>query len=731
MRGRYVVAFILLLIGGGFLKAQYPSVPIDSIQYVPLDSLLKADSLQGSSPVTIEDSRYFHYPTYGDTVVITGIVMAKPGIISQGARFTSYLQDTLGGMWSGVNILTPDTSSNAQATGITSADSGYVIRMTGWVDEYPRTSVNGATEMWLIINPVIPIEILDVRSRPAPVELSVTEFSEGANALKTAPARVKYSTGERWEGVYVIIRNVYVASRSVQTTGRTYWSVQDEQGNVLSVSDQGRYFRTGSESLDPNWDVPPVGTFLEYIRGVISTIGTGYVIMPLYPGDVKIGSGPPVIRADFSERQTPTLPQPGENVTVKAIVTPLQVGPYSPVDSVAVYYSVNNAPYTRLPMAKERDSLYTATIPGQPLGSVVRYFFWATNALGKSTSFPDSSANPYFYHVISGEPKIKDVQFTVLRNGNSGLQGLSITLSGVVMADSTDILGVQNLDGTTTPSRVFIQDAAAPWSGIWIAGPGVSTLRRGDVVRVTGLVQETAILGSAGTTRIYVSSVAKTGTATLFPPVQLQTSGYSTMANGDTTAEQWESMLVEFNNVYITDDDPDHNDRRYREFIVDDGTGPLRVDDDGNTSYSINPADTARGKQILQKGWKIGTLRGIFSQTATEYKLEPRTNADYINIITSVNEDHSVVPKSYSLAQNFPNPFNPSTAIQYELPMMEHVVLKVYNILGQELFTLVNEVQKAGRYTVTVDASRLSSGVYFYQLRAGSFSSTRKMVLVR
>jgi hypothetical protein len=88
-------------------------------------------------------------------------------------------------------------------------------------------------------------------------------------------------------------------------------------------------------------------------------------------------------------------------------------------------------------------------------------------------------------------------------------------------------------------------------------------------------------------------------------------------------------------------------------------------------------------------------------------------------------------PLSYVLQQNMPNPFNPTTLINYELPEAGHVVLKVYNMLGQEVATLVDEMEEAGFKTARFDGSNLSSGVYFYRLTAGGFSDMKKMILVK
>ena len=88
-------------------------------------------------------------------------------------------------------------------------------------------------------------------------------------------------------------------------------------------------------------------------------------------------------------------------------------------------------------------------------------------------------------------------------------------------------------------------------------------------------------------------------------------------------------------------------------------------------------------------------------------------------------------PVAYSLEQNYPNPFNPSTTINYALPVSGNVTLKVYNLIGQEVASLVNEFQREGSYDVRFDASKLSSGVYFYSLSAGNFTQVKKMMLVK
>ena len=121
------------------------------------------------------------------------------------------------------------------------------------------------------------------------------------------------------------------------------------------------------------------------------------------------------------------------------------------------------------------------------------------------------------------------------------------------------------------------------------------------------------------------------------------------------------------------------------------------------------------------------------------YGLSVQEIQDLYNITSSIDENlRNEVPLSYSLAQNFPNPFNPTTEISWQLAVGSQVKLIVYTITGQEVATLVNERQTAGIHSITFDASGLASGVYLYRLSVGSltgeaevFVETRKMVLMR
>ena len=95
------------------------------------------------------------------------------------------------------------------------------------------------------------------------------------------------------------------------------------------------------------------------------------------------------------------------------------------------------------------------------------------------------------------------------------------------------------------------------------------------------------------------------------------------------------------------------------------------------------------------------------------------------------DEDNDLVPQRFSLEQNYPNPFNPVTTISFSIPDESSVTLKIYDVLGNEIAALVNEEKLAGEYEVNFDGNEFTSGIYFYQLKAGLYSEIKKMTLLK
>ncbi|MFZ1080307.1 MAG: T9SS type A sorting domain-containing protein [Candidatus Kryptoniota bacterium] len=736
---RKALLLILLMTGYSFAQSKYPVVPLDSVNFIPNDSLTIADSLLvngGTLRASLTNGRYLN-----DTITVTGILTTDTRVIRNvGAHFSFYIQNPDSAAWGGMDVYTLDTSAAVLNAGFGSIDSGYIIQVTGVLTKY-GTDIWGNFELEPIgsasITP-IPINVLSAAGeRPAPVQVNLSDLVSGD---KTSGGKVYFDTGTKYKNSYVIIQSLIMKTRTQNSsTGQWTVSVEDSLGNTISLYDPSKYF-TGRTYGTPQWTPPAPGSKIKYIKGLLSAYSSyGYEIIPLYPGDVPINSYTPSITATgFSTRRSAAFPKPSDQVTVRITAVNLNPQP-TIVGGAEVYYSVNNGAYTSILMTRDTSNTFVASIPPQADGSLVKYFFaaWSNDSLGNVllSTTPDSSIAPLFYYVRANGYTIKDVQYTPFSDGVSGVIDLPVTVIGIVQADTSDFPAeIDHENQSTKTPYAYMEDAAAPWSGIMLYDSTADKLRRGDSVSITGSVSM-----YNGMTEISVDSFSVLGTGTqTYPAVKIETGTIGQRASGDSLARQWQGVLVVYDSIHITNNDPDgptysitSPNGSFREYLVNDGSGTTRVDDDGSNNFSVDPHDTTFGFHIMPDGAFIRSLTGIIKYKNSEYKLEPRTNSDFVGEIDAVKRAQSSIPTVFSLAQNYPNPFNPTTTIRYSIPNSSNVSMKIYNILGQEVATLVNQHQIAGNYTVTFDASRLASGVYFYRLNAGSFTAVKKMLLLK
>jgi hypothetical protein len=144
---------------------------------------------------------------------------------------------------------------------------------------------------------------------------------------------------------------------------------------------------------------------------------------------------------------------------------------------------------------------------------------------------------------------------------------------------------------------------------------------------------------------------------------------------------------------------------------------------------------------LTETGWDslLSEITEISIQVDAQWDYYDRVGLDNFSILTYPSDVNNGSPNdklfSYQLNQNYPNPFNPNTVISYQLPVSSNVMLKVYDVLGNEIAILVDEYKPVGSYEVEFNTSTInhhpSSGVYFYRLQAGDFVQTRKMILMK
>ncbi len=128
--------------------------------------------------------------------------------------------------------------------------------------------------------------------------------------------------------------------------------------------------------------------------------------------------------------------------------------------------------------------------------------------------------------------------------------------------------------------------------------------------------------------------------------------------------------------------------------------------------------------------WPSG-LTETYTNKSVNAFYSAKENQGIVTAVEDFNETNGTGLTTFNLSQNYPNPFNPNTNIRYAISSAQLVALKVYDVLGNEVATLVNEYKPAGSYEINFNAIELTSGVYFYKLQAGEFYETRKMILLK
>lgn len=651
--------------------AAYDTVTIYEIQYVPPESLA----------VKQDDS-----PFEKDTVIVEGIIATGPRSLWIGARWSGMLVDEKGGPWNGLQVVQNDT--NQTGTLFSALKPGYKVRLTCEVREYPFDSDRTYpthTEVILLDNPPVPVELLGYGYKIPPPTL--------VTCADLAP-----TIGEPYEDTFVRIENATIISNAqpgfqmliADATGQL---IVDEWGKGLYDS-----LRTGKY----RW--PPNGANIN-IQGYLRADpnGLGFQIGPITSADITILTNPPLIS---DVKRNPVAPTSNNEVTISARIKDSD----GTVANAKLHFKLGGRPWQFSDMTAS-DSIYSSTIPKIFNGTMVQYFIQAYDNYGEWSILPgDTSSGKFFYTVRDGGLSIKDIQWTPFRNGNSPYLGYEVTVSGIITASPDDILG-----------DYVIQTNQAPWSGI-LVDDAANLPQRGDSVRVTGTVQENftyTILSS-------VTAFESLGGGYKIEPLKLTT---GQAADGSPEAESYEGVLLEFNNVVVSDPFPDRT-ANFGEMTIDDGSGGYRVGDDFSIAYRGNLDST------FAKNDRIEKIIGIGNYSFYHYKLDPRNNEDVIGHTTNVKNSNNHRELSYDLKQNYPNPFNSSTTIYYSLGKRGLVELILYNILGQKIRTLVNEIKIAGQHVVPWDGRNdngqlVASGLYFYTLKTGSFIKTNKMVLLR
>ena len=611
--------FIILKTG----FAQYPIVDITNLQQVSLQDLVLGN-----------DQSYY----FGDTVQVEGIVTFDPcyyALSSGPNRLGTFLEKAGNGPWSGIEVLIGTSEIGYSGTlqqlndAVKFLDNfkpGNKVRATGVVGGF-----SGNTQIYLL---PIQSQILSLATPPAPKLLSVDTFSVNDGSGQQIQQKV---TGELYEGVLVEFQNVFVVD--IQPSGsRTFWSVQDNSGNKISIRDASGHFRNDlydyhCTGWDPNNKVsftptpfspPTLGSYLSYIRGIVVEYQVGgvsmYGIAPRTPADIgPVTAAPPVIS---TIKRSPIVAQSTDPVTVSARI----IDPDGTIATAQLFYSIglNNTNFQSVNMTNTSGDTWSGTIPAAGTDSVyVNYWIKARDNNNDTTAFPGYNSTSNFYLVLNnGINQIADIQATPKPSGASVWAGDSITSRMNINAVVTATNKTYDL-GTVT-----IQDARAPYSGLFLmktSGDNLETLKRGDSILITG----GKVIEDFGVTHLTNVQFSKIGKGTV--PAPITGINVDSIINPTVTAEMYEGMLVRFNAVAVIDTNPDVPSNFGEWSFSTDATDTigLRADDrslDINFGFNVDS---------LSEGMTLTYIQGILYYSFGNWKLLPRNKGDIAGFSTN------------------------------------------------------------------------------------------------
>ncbi|MFC1618880.1 T9SS type A sorting domain-containing protein [Candidatus Neomarinimicrobiota bacterium] len=682
-----------------------PRLAMDVDEAGPYIRVQAIQQVRGSALYMLPDSMGTYDYSYflGDTVSCLAIVTVPDrelsgwdttgGVLSGYSRFI--WQDAHGGPWSSI------LSYFADATAFPELFVGDSISITGYIFEYHGAGMDAAfTEMFI----TEPVSILAAGARhPDTTVVTTGELREPI-------------TAEQWENNIIRIENATVIDNNLPNYE---YSIDDGSGVILTDGDAtNSMYGTdvyGNPLPEGGFIRPPNGTTIKSITGYCyHAYGSfenndTYQIRPVVPSDVILGGGPPSITG-FTV--TESALGPADAVTVSATMTDK-----SDVASAVVTYRVDGGAWTEVAMTEGTDSLWTGIIPATTVdGAFVEYFLKGTDDGGDNQDTPlftflppDTSKGMYGYHTRTGANTIHDIQYTPYSSGDSYYAGQIVSVTGVVTSNAQQ--------PTSKHGGFVIQDGSGIWNGVLATlGTATYTVTQGDSITITGEVYE-----RYNETRITdVSAVTVHSTGHSVVPLEVTGTELGELGTTDPSLEKYEHVLLHVGEVTVVDSG------NYDRDVSDDaGVTFFMLDDD----FMVQDVDDDLVFNDLGVGDVISDLTGIWTFTYGNYVLMMRDVGD-LGIVTSV-ADGNGIPETFSLSQNYPNPFNPSTTIEYSLGSHVKHTLKIYNLRGALVATLVNDVRPAGNYSVTWNARDFASGMYFLRLDAADFHMTKKLILLK
>ena len=721
---KLLLSIVGIFAAGAMFAQTYPYVDINQISFVSQANLQNCN----------DSSAYL-----GDTIRTRGVVImdgnlseVASGSITGGSRPFIHLTDTANGgaqfPFSAINLMGVDAGTSNPNANIINALAGDILDVVCIVSEFA-----GGIQLQPLSS--TSVSVVGVANPPAPVVVPVGD-------LQNSQRENQLTTGEQWEGSYIEIQNVTVTGCTTFSGGnRTEITVEDASGNRILVADRYLGMRmSGVSTVNPNSPVaagsfvpPAVGTVYNYIRGVVVQDENG----PCYPGASGFAGGyeiNPLDSNDFDKAASPAIisnvtrsvliPNATQTVDVTADIIDFD----GVVTSATLFYTADQAApanlFQSVAMTNTSGSIYTATIPANPLDSVVRYFLVAVDDSANITSSPSSSItgplNTYFYTVRPNGATIMDIQFNPSATSDaSPLENDTVTVTGIVTAS----FQVGDL------GYLYMQDATGTENaGIFVNGGPTSVfgLNRGDEITVQGIVEE-----SFGFTRLNALAVTATGLTGIITPVTLDPSDAVLFGSSASPAlEKYESMLLRYENpmiggqVNVTD-----FNLGFGEFEVGSGANATvgariltarqvlgQAQASLDVSYTSDTAQYGAGLNVapvqLTNNFSFDAIEGILYYAFGNYKLTPRNNADFYNVTVGIESLTSTQVET----SIYPNPAQNQVNIKIdEAYAFTNLNVQVVDLTGRVVLdTQINSAMSL------LNVEGLEKGLYLVRIANGS-----------
>ena len=701
---------------------------INAIPQDQIDALLAGGENLMSGDITDNIFNDFN----GTTVTIVAVLMSDPrnsglGNVTDGrpSRVHVFVRDTsavsLGNAGMGIQMVDGAYDTN----NLLNFGIGDVVKVTGDITPFGTTMQISPSTIEFLGNYTdfgFPDSILD------PVVVTSDEVTLAVGSADAVQAN--WSNLSDLRGQFVRLEGVTMLTRDLQNPDRPDFYVTSDGGTtVVNFYDTGLQFRndrgdypmtfnntdvTGLDDFVP----PPPGSVLNLqgylvFQGFADGIGRSvpqHGMLSIVPFERRGCDGTEGFRCDLDVTETPpvisdvTGPQVVPDGSMDEIISfAVTADPSRTIDAAFCEYTTSEDATVMSVDAALNGAAYECTIPAQGDGVFVNYQAGATDNTG-ATSLADAAL---YRTLTDGIDSIEDVQLTSDGGpGDSPFRGLTtaMNITATVQSDPA------------TSGLIVLQDddSQAAWSGIFLSESGTA-LAQGDLINIT----EADIFESFGVTTLGSATytVMSSGNPTIDYKVVT-----TTVLQDAAIAEAHEGMMVRFDEVVAGPNPDDPSDFGEWSFATAGTEDFLRGDDASNGLASDFNAS-------VPEGTELSFIQGVWWYSFGNYKLVPEALMDVG--LPGVAVEDETLPGTFQLEQNFPNPFNPTTAITYAVPAAGHVTLEVFDLLGRSVSVLVDGVAGAGEYTVQFDAANLPSGMYLYRLTAGEQTSIRKMTLLK